>query len=129
MKNFQIVSGMYAPLRWQDKVYGVICVDSPVVTDRFEEDDLQFLIALGQYAAMALADQEMRGEMVRKAKLVDRLMANFSPKLRAVLVGLARLGKLRPDGIKSEVTVPFCDVCGFTKQAAQMDSQDVVGNA
>src|SRR5882724_1626276 len=54
MKNLQIVSGMYAPLRWQDQVYGVICVDSPSATDSFVEDDLQFLIALGQYAAMEL---------------------------------------------------------------------------
>jgi adenylate cyclase len=53
-------------------------------------------------------------------------MANFSPKLRPVLVERARLGKLRPGGTKSEVTILFCDICGFTKKAAQMDSQDVV---
>lgn len=126
MKNMQMVSGMYAPLRWQDQVYGVVCVDSPDLADHFEEDDLQFLIALGQYAAMALADQEMRLEMMRNTKLVDRLMANFSPKLRAVLVDRARSGKLRPGGTKSEVTILFCDICGFTKQSAQMDAHDVV---
>jgi adenylate cyclase len=38
----------------------------------------------------------------------------------------ARRGKLRPGGTKSEVTVLFCDICGFTQSAAQMDAHDVV---
>jgi adenylate cyclase len=126
MREFNIVSGMYAPLQWQDQVFGVICVDSPVIADTFQEDDLQFLIAIGQYAGMALAQIQLVSEERQNAKLVDRLMANFSPKVRAVLIEQARLGKLRPGGRKSEVTILFCDICGFTQSAAQMEAHDVV---
>jgi len=84
------------------------------------------LIAIGQYAGMALSEQKLITDLHRNVKLVERLMANFSPRVRAVLVEQARLGKLRPGGIKSELTVLFCDICGFTQTAAQMDAHDVV---
>jgi len=124
--QFQIVTGMYAPLQWQDQVFGVICVDTPVVTDTFCEADLEFLIAIGQYAAMTLADQQMRVELRQSNKLVERLLANFSPKVRALLLAQAREGKLRPGGVKSEITLLFCDICDFTRQSAKMDARDVV---
>jgi adenylate cyclase len=124
--QYQIVTGMYAPLQWQDRVFGVICVDTPVVTDMFREADLEFLIAIGQYAAMTLADQQVRAELHQSNKLVDRLLANFSPEVRALLLQQASEGKLRPGGVKSEITVLFCDICGFTLQTANMDARDVV---
>jgi adenylate cyclase len=124
--QFQIVTGMYAPLQWQGQVFGVICVDTPVVTDTFQESDLEFLIAIGQYAAMTLANQQMREELRQNDKLVDRLLANFSPKVRSLLLDQARQGKLRPGGVKSEITVLFCDICEFTQQSARMDARDVV---
>jgi class 3 adenylate cyclase len=126
VRQLQIVHGMYAPLQWQDQVFGVICVDSPMAADRFSEDDLQFLVAIGRYAGMALAEQQLHASLRRSDKLIDRLLANFSPKLRALMVEHARLGKLRPGGAKSEVTILFCDICGFTQRAAEMDAHDVV---
>jgi adenylate cyclase len=126
LRQFQVVTGMYAPLQWQDQVFGVICVDSPVVADTFREADLEFLIAIGQYAAMTMAGQQMRAELRQSNKLVDRLLANFSPKVRALLLHQTREGKLRPGGVKSEITLLFCDICGFTRQSANMDARDVV---
>jgi adenylate cyclase len=124
--NLQIVNGMYAPLQWQDQVFGVICVDSPRAADRFSEDDLQFLVSIGRYAGMALAEQYLHAALRRSDTLIERLLANFSPKMRAVMVEHARLGKLRPGGAKSEVTILYCDICGFTQRAADMDAHDVV---
>jgi adenylate cyclase len=126
IRQLQIVNGMYAPLQWQDKVFGVVCVDSPKAADRFSEDDLQFLISIGRYAGMAMAEQQMHAALRSSDKLIDRLMTNFSPKLRAGIIEQARLGKLRPGGVKSEVTILYCDLCGFTQRAAEMDAHDVV---
>jgi adenylate cyclase len=125
IRQLQIVNGMYAPLQWEDQVFGVICVDSPVAADRFSEDDLQFLVSIGRYAGMALAEQQLHAALRRSDKLIERLLANFSPKLRAGMVEHARLGKLRPGGVKSEVTILYCDLCGFTQRAAEMDAHDV----
>lgn len=125
IRQFQILNGMYAPLQWQDEVFGVICVDSPVAGDQFVEEDLQFLISIGRYAGMALSGQQLHDALQKSDKLIDRLMTNFSPKLRAGMVEQARHGKLRPGGKKSEVTILFFDLCGFTQRAAEMDAHDV----
>ncbi len=126
VKEFKILSGMYAPVQWQEQLFGVICVDSPDMTNNFAEADLQFLIAIGQYAGMALAEQGLRADLQQNSKLTDRLLTNFSPKIRALLMDQAKLGRLRPGGTKSEVTVLFCDMVGFTRSAAAMDAADVV---
>jgi adenylate cyclase len=126
VRQHQILHGMYAPLERQGEVYGVICVDSPVAADSFQEQDLEFLLAIARYAAMALSEQRLRTELERHLRLTDRLLANFSPKVRAKLVEQARQGKLRPGGTKSEITLLFCDLVGFTRRAAQMDAHDVV---
>ena len=126
LRELKIVSGMFAPVQWRDRVFGVICVDSPDVRDHFEEADLHFLIALGQIAGMALSEHQTESELASRDKLLRRLLANFSPKIRDVLIERARHGKLRPGGVKSPVTMLFCDICGFTQRSAQMDAQDVV---
>jgi len=126
VREYHIVSGLYAPLQRQEEVFGVICVDSPQVADTFGEDDLQFLVAIGQYAGMALAEQKLTREIQNNTKLLDRLLTNFSPKIRAVLLDQARLGKLRTGGTKSDLSILFCDICDFTQSAARMDAHDVV---
>jgi len=124
--EMKIVTGMFAPIQWRGRVFGVICVDSPVVTDTFAETDLQFLIALGQIAGMSLAEQQTQTELQRDQQTIRRMLANFSPTIRNVLLEEARLGKLRPGGTKSLVTILFCDICNFTRLASQMDAGDVV---
>ena len=126
IREYHILSGMYAPLQWKEQVFGVICVDSPEASDAFIEDDLQFLIAIGFYAGMAFAEQQDLAENKKKDKLINRLLANFSPSVRAVLIEQARVGKLRPGGSKTEASILFCDMSGFTERAARMDAQDVV---
>lgn len=122
----QILGGMYVPLRWGDQTFGVVCVDSPRAEDCFTENDLRFLVAAAQYAAMALANQRLEESLQREARTLERLLTHFSPKIRKVLLEQARQGRLRPGGTKSEVTIVFCDICGFTRRAADMDAADVL---
>ena len=126
IREFHILSGMYAPLQWRDEVFGVICVDSPVASDVFTEEDLQFLIAIGFYAGLALDSQQQSGELVKKDKLINRLLSNFSPQVRTVLIEQAHAGKLRPGGAKTDASIVFCDISGFTARAARMDAHDLV---
>jgi len=125
MREFHMATGICAPIQWKEQAFGVVSVDSPIVTDTFGENDLQFLIAVGQFAGMALAEQQYLAELGRNAKLLDRLLSNFSPRVRAVLLEQAHLGKFRAGCVKSEVTVLFCDIYGFAQHTAHSEAQEV----
>ncbi len=126
MKALSIATGMYCPLMWQGDVLGVICVDTRQNDKAFTEGDLRFLIAVAHYAAAALSNSELQADIVFKNKVQERLLTNFSPKLRSKLVDQARVGALVPGGERSQVTLLMSDIRGFTNKAAKMDVQAVV---
>ena len=126
MKALSISTGMYCPLMWQGDVMGVICVDTPENTKSFTDDDLKFLIAVAHYAAAALSNSELQADIEFKNKVQERLLTNFSPKLRSKLVDQARVGELEPGGERSQVTLLMSDIRGFTNTTATMDVQHVV---
>lgn len=121
-----IEAAMYAPLLWQDHVSGVICVDTPLPGTRFIAEDLQFLSAVAQCLAMAMMNQQLQETLREKAKVLERVLASFSPKVGQKLIERARHGKLRPDGKKSEVTILYVDIRGFTRMSTGRDAEDVV---
>jgi len=117
--------GMYAPLVWKGEVLGVICVDGGG-SGSFDSDDLKILLAVAQHTCMIINDLQMQEDLKRNATLLERLLTNFSPKVRSRLLDRARRGRLQLGGERSEVTLLFSDIRNFTRIAAGMDTQDVL---
>lgn len=124
--DHHIESAMYVPLLWKGEALGVVCVDSPEPKTDFGGDDLRLLLAVAQQAAMAVANHQLKDDLRRNAELLQRLLTNFSPKIRERLLEKARRGRLRPGGEKSEVTILCSDIRGFTRISAGMEADDVV---
>jgi adenylate cyclase len=122
----QITTAMYAPLLWQDEAIGVLCAVNYQTLDAFSTDDLRLMVALAQYAAMAVEQRVMQDELRANTHLMTRLLTNFSPKVRERLLQSARTGRMRLGGQKSEVTILIADIRDFTRLSAGMDSEDVV---
>jgi adenylate cyclase len=118
--------GMYAPLVWKGEVLGVFCVDSADAHRSFESDDLKILVAVAQHACLIINDLHMQDDLKRNAALLERLLTNFSPKVRSRLIERARRGRLQLGGERSEVTLLFSDIRHFTTIAAGMDTDDVL---
>jgi adenylate cyclase len=64
-------------------------------------------------------------ETRRTAALIQRLLMSFSPNLRTRVLEMARQGRLRPGGQRSEVTILSADIRGFTLATAEMEADDV----
>jgi adenylate cyclase len=121
-----IASAMYAPLLWKGSTLGVVCVDNCKACAAFEAGDLQLMAAVGQHAAMAVTVHHIQEEQRQNAVLLSRLLTNFSPNIRTRLLEKARHGNLRLGGEKSEVTILFSDIRGFTGLCAGMEPEDAV---
>jgi adenylate cyclase len=124
--DLAIHSGMYAPFAWGDQTLGVLCVGNDSPADVFTDASLQFLVAVAHHAAMAVMHRQMHEEMKHNATTLQRLLANFSPKIRTCLLERAGRQRLRLGGEKSEVTILASDIRGFTRMSASMDAGDVV---
>lgn len=120
------MSGIYVPLLWQGEALGVICLNNPRCDAIFTGEDLQLLSTVAHCVAMAIANRQLQEDVRQKSKLLERLLKNFSPKIRGKLMERARHGKLRPGGKKSEVTILYADIRGFTKMSAEKDAEDIM---
>jgi transcriptional regulator with GAF, ATPase, and Fis domain len=86
----QIQSGMYAPLIYDDRPLGVLCVDNPDCHSDFSDDDLQLLVAVADHAAVAVSHHQLQEELRDKSKLLELLLAQFPPDVREQLIENAR---------------------------------------
>ncbi|HEX3159812.1 MAG TPA: adenylate/guanylate cyclase domain-containing protein [Gemmatimonadaceae bacterium] len=116
----QVRSALCAPLVGGDgDVLGVLYVDNVTLSRRFDEADLDFLVAFAGIAAVAIENSRM-GERIRREALVrSNFERYFAPQLAARIAGAP--GEVRLGGERRDVAVLFADIRGFTPLAESLD--------
>ncbi|MFN7975248.1 MAG: adenylate/guanylate cyclase domain-containing protein [Acidobacteriota bacterium] len=109
-----IRSAMCAPLWSEDKVIGIIHVDSAMKTATFTEGDLGLLTALSNYAAVGIERARLNAAVESERALRNRLERYHSPNVvKRILEGTSS-AEGEDDAKEMEITVLFSDVVGFT---------------
>ena len=121
-----IRSAMCAPMWNQDRVIGIIFVDSLMLTNNFGEDDLDLLAALANYAAVAVEHTRLNEKIAAEEKKRDRLGRFLSPQVasRILAASDSQDDSLGVPELR-EVTVLFSDICGFTSMSEKMSPSAV----
>ena len=116
-----IRSAMCAPMWNQDRVIGIIFVDSLMLTNNFGEDDLDLLAALANYAAVAVEHTRLNEKIAAEEKKRDRLGRFLSPQVasRILAASDSQDDSLGVPELR-EVTVLFSDICGCTSMSEKM---------
>ncbi|MEM8872760.1 MAG: adenylate/guanylate cyclase domain-containing protein [Planctomycetota bacterium] len=117
-------TGMYAPLTFGGHTYGALCADNPSSGAEYAEDDLRLMLAVANYAAMALTNLRLQKEVRREATAKANLARQFSPQVVEWL--FKQKGRTRLGGSRLGVTILTSDVRGFTRTSADMEPDDVV---
>ena len=120
----QVRSAICAPLIGsEDRVLGVLYVDTPSVTHRFTDEDLEFVVAFAGIAAVAIENSEFAERIRRETVVRNNFERYFAPQLAERIVNAPEAIKL--GGEKRPVAVLFSDIRGFTKLSESMTPDEM----
>jgi adenylate cyclase len=120
----QVRSAICAPLIGsEERVLGVLYVDTPSATHRFTEEDLEFVVAFAGIAAVAIENSEFAERIRREALVRSNFERYFAPQLAERIASAPEAIKL--GGEKRRVAVLFSDIRGFTNLSESMNPDDM----
>jgi len=115
-----IRASMCVPLQPGEETIGVLYVDNLSRSKVFLEEDLEFLTALANQAAIAIENARLSARMQAEAVWRDKLERFFPENVSRKL----REGNL--DIVDTEVTALFADISDFTRMSATMEPRQVI---
>ncbi len=122
----QIRSAICVPLWREDKIIGVIQLDSVRIDNQFNQDDLELLKAIGSQAAMVIEQSALNERIREEERLRNRLQRFHSPQ---VIEMILKGGEGTIDDIMESkeliATILFADIVGFTRLSETMPPREI----
>ncbi|MEM6458855.1 MAG: ATP-binding protein [Planctomycetota bacterium] len=90
VQGYGIRSAMCVPIKYKDRLYGVIQVDSKIANYTYTEDQLTLLTAIGVQTGLALANLRLVEARLRTERLagVGQTVASLSHSIKNILQGM-----------------------------------------
>ena len=117
-------SGMCAPLRTQEKTFGLLYVDNLNKRGMFTQEDLNVFAVIASQAGLAIDHVRARKEVAQQIIHRTALERFLSPGIAKKVA--AEASELKVGGENQKITVLFADIRGFTSLAEAMRPEDVV---
>ncbi|MDB9519272.1 adenylate/guanylate cyclase domain-containing protein [Roseofilum reptotaenium CS-1145] len=117
-----IHASICAPLKPRDTVIGVLYVDNLSLANVYSDEDVEFLTALANQAAIAIDHSQLYQKMESEAVLRDKLERFFPKAVSRKLREEGNLNKI----VDTEVTALFSDISQFTQMSSLMSPRAVI---
>ncbi len=116
-----IRASMCVPLKPRDQVIGVLYADNLSMVNVYRQEDLEFLTALANQAAIAIENAKLYKQIETEAVMRAKFESCFP---EAVSKKLKEEGKLKI--VDTEVTALFADISSFTQICSRMEPRQVI---
>jgi two-component system NtrC family sensor kinase len=90
VQAYGIRSVICVPIKFHDRIFGVLHIDSQIANYTFTEDQLRLMIAIGALTGMALSNAELYQQGLTNARLaaVGETVASLSHSIKNILQGM-----------------------------------------
>lgn len=127
--GYLVNSLLNVPLRVQNKVIGVLSVDNQSENKPFTENDMHLLSALADYAAIAIENARLYGELQHFASELERRVEERTRELHRTQEQLFQAEKLiavgqLAAGVAHEINNPIGVILGFAQVLLKKFSED-----
>ena len=112
LKALPLSSVICVPIWERENIVGVIYVDKAEGTSTFNEEDMYFLSAFANQAAVAITNAKLFDDVRREERLRTSLQRYLSPNLVDEMVQKGTVN-LALGGEKKKISVLFCDIRGL----------------
>jgi len=90
IQHYAIRSAMCVPIKFKERLFGVLHIDSQIANYTYTEDQLRLLTAVGVQTGLALANAELHEARVHRERLaaMGQTVASLSHSIKNILQGL-----------------------------------------
>ena len=119
-----IRSTMTVPLLHKGEILGIMHLDSLITANAFGEKDLQIFSSIAGQAAVAISNTLLAKKIEHEASTRAQFQRLLSPNLvEQIVKGHLQLEK---GGQRSEITLLFSDIRGFTSMSESTSPEEIV---
>ncbi len=121
-----IRSALCVPLKLEEKVLGLIYVDTPLKVKAYADFDLDLLSALAGFGAVAIKQAELRAKLQEERVAKLRLERYHSPAVVAQILSSGESsGAFSLEVREMNVSILFADIVGFSTLSEDMAPREV----
>lgn len=90
IQHYGIRSAVCSPIRFRERIFGAIYIDSSLANYTYTEQQLALMNAIGQHTGLAMANAESYGEHLQTERLatIGQTVASLSHSIKNILQGL-----------------------------------------
>ena len=104
VQRLNIRSAICAPIRFQDRTFGAIYIDSSIANYTFTPEQLALMNAIGQHAGLALSNAELYQQKLQGERLavIGETVASLSHAIKNILQGMRGGADVVEMGLKKD---------------------------
>jgi adenylate cyclase len=125
LEEMAVQSTMCVPLWTGDNIVGILSLDSTTSEKRFDEQDLELLLAVAHQVAVGIERNRLSHQIETERQMRDYLSKYLDHSIVEQISHGQSTGQDLLAPVEREVTILFSDIVAFTKMSESLSAVDV----